>query len=500
MSVYIHKYFGILYECRYIMNDTIHMLERGKVPPQAIDIEEAVLGAMMIDKKGLDEVIDILLPEIFYKPEHQEIFKVIQKLFHDAQPIDLYTISAQLRKEGKIEKIGGDYYLVFLTQKVVSSAHIEIHVRILQQKFILRRLIEISSNIIEKSYDETTDVFELLSIAESNIFDITQNHMKKNYESSKSLIYKAIERIKSVELSKGLSGVPSGFKQIDAITSGWQKSDFIVIAARPGMGKTAFMLTMARNIVVDNTIPVVIFSLEMSAIQLITRLISSETGISSQKLRRGQLSSSEWELLYKKVRYLEEAPFFIDDTPGLSVFDLRAKCRRLVSKRGVGLIFIDYLQLMTIGSVNKTYNREQEISIISRSLKSVAKELDVPVIALSQLSRAVETRGGAKRPLLSDLRESGAIEQDADIVSFIYRPEYYGFSTWDTEDSSPCRGEAEMIFAKNRNGVIDNIRLRFINERAQFIDLEKYTVNHSHVENIDEGFNPFSLGEDDLPF
>jgi len=449
-------------------------------PPQALGVEEAILGAMMIDKKGLDEVIEILLPEIFYKPEHQEIFKVIKNLFHDAQPIYLYTISAQLKKEGKIEQIGGDFYLEFLTKKVVSSAHIEIYVRILQQKFILRSLIDISSNIIEKSYNDSIDVFELLSLAESNIFDITKNHIKKNYESSKSLIYQAIERIKNVE---GLGGVPSGFKQIDSITSGWQKSDFIVIAGRPGMGKTAFMLTMARNIVVDNTVPVVIFSLEMSSIQLITRLISSETGISSQKLRRGQLSNSEWELLYKKVRYLEEAPLFIDDTPGLSVFDLRAKCRRLVSKRGVGLIFIDYLQLMTVGSGNKTYNREHEISIISRSLKSIAKELDVPLIALSQLSRAVETRGGTKRPLLSDLRESGAIEQDADIVSFIYRPEYYGFSNWDTEDRSPCIGEAEMIFAKNRNGVIDNIRLQYLNERAKFIDLEEYTVK-----------------EDDLPF
>lgn len=487
----------------YMMNESqtnniqISLLERprnGKIPPQAIDIEEAVLGALMINKKGLDDVIDILIPDIFYKPEHKDIFKVIKKLFHDAQPIDLYSISAQLRKEEKIEKIGGDYYLAFLTKKKVASAHIEIYVRILQQKFILRSLIDISSSIIEKSYNDTIDVFELLSQAESNIFDITQNHIKKTYESSKSLIYQAIERIKNVELLNGLSGVPSGFKQIDAITSGWQKSDFIIIAGRPGMGKTAFMLTMARNIVIENTIPIVIFSLEMSAIQLITRLISSETGFSSQKLRKGQLSNSEWEFLYNKIRSLEEAPFFIDDTPSLSIFDFRARCRRLVSKRGVGLIFIDYLQLMTVGSGNKAYNREQEISIISRNLKSIAKELDVPVIALSQLSRAVETRGGTKRPLLSDLRESGAIEQDADIVSFIYRPEYYGFSHWETEERSSCIGEAEIIFAKNRNGVIDNIRLRFIKERAQFLDLEKYKENHFHIEKT------FSLGEDDLPF
>ncbi len=466
------------------MNDQQPKNGKSKSLPQALDIEEAILGAILLDKKGLDEVIEILIPDVFYRPEHKEIFKVIKKLYHEAQPIDLYTISAQLKKEGKIEKIGGEYFLVFLTKKVVSSAHIEIYVRILQQKFILRSLIDISSKIIEKSYNDSIDVLELLSLAESNIFDISQNHIKKPYESSKSLIHQAIERIKTVELSKGLSGISSGFKKIDAITSGWQKSDFIVIAGRPGMGKTAFMLTMARNIVVDNNVPVVIFSLEMSSIQLINRLISSETGFSSQKLRRGQLSNSEWEILYKKVRSLEEAPLFIDDTPSISVFDLRAKCRRLVSKRRVGLIFIDYLQLMTVGSGNKTFNREQEISIISRSLKALSKELDVPIIALSQLSRAVESRGGNKRPLLSDLRESGAIEQDADIVTFIYRPEYYGFINWDTEERSPCLGEAEIIFAKNRNGLIDNIRLRFINERAQFIDFEE---------------NP-SLGEDELPF
>lgn len=478
----------------HIQTSLVNSNRKERVQPQAIEIEEAVLGVMMIDQKSLDDIIDFLIPEIFYKSEHKDIFKVVKKLFHEAQPIDLYTISDQLKKEGKIEKIGGNSYLEFLTKKVISSSHIEIYVRILQQKFILRNLIDISSSIIEKSYKDSIDVFELLSLAEANIFDITQNNIKKTYESSKSLIYQAIERIKNIDLLKGLSGVPSGFKKIDAITAGWQKSDFIVIAGRPGMGKTAFMLTMARNIVVENNIPVVIFSLEMSSIQLINRLISSETGISSQKLRKGQLSKSEWDHLYKKVKSLEEAPFFIDDTPSLSIFDLRTKCRRLVSKKGVGLIFIDYLQLMTVGNGKKTYNREQEISIISRSLKSIAKELDVPVIALSQLSRAVENRGGPKRPLLSDLRESGAIEQDADIVSFIYRPEYYGFSNWDTGERNFCKGEAEIIFAKNRNGIIDNIRLRFINERAQFIDLEEYTINSSPKENI------FSLGEDDLSF
>ncbi|XOD69163.1 MAG: replicative DNA helicase [Flavobacteriales bacterium AspAUS03] len=448
--------------------------DRGKIPPQALDLEEVVLGAMMIDKKGLDEVIDILTPDIFYKPAHQELFQTIQKLFHDSQPIDLNTVSERLRQEGKLEVVGGDYYLVQLTQRVVSSAHIEYHTRIIQQKFILRRLIEISSDLIEQAYDETTDVFQLLDVAETNLFGITQDHLKRSSETAQSLILQAIDRIKKVESAEGLSGVPSGFAKIDKITSGWQKSDLIIFAARPGMGKTAFMLSMTRNIVVEQKIPVALFSLEMSSVQLITRLIASETGISSEKLRKAHLSDIEWNQLYSKVKRLEEAPLFIDDTPALSIFDLRAKCRRLVSRHGVRLIMIDYLQLMGVGVGVKPGNREQEISVISRSLKSIAKELDAPVIALSQLSRAVETRGGIKRPLLSDLRESGAIEQDADIVSFIYRPEYYGFRTWDSDDGAPCQGQAEIIVAKHRNGGLDNVRLRFISEQAKFMDMEEY--------------------------
>ncbi|XOD68093.1 MAG: replicative DNA helicase [Flavobacteriales bacterium Tduv] len=464
---------------------------RGKIPPQALDLEEAVLGAMMIDKKGLDQVIDILVPDIFYKPAHQEIFRAIQKLFHDSQPVDLITISDCLRQDGNMDLVGGDYYLIQLSQKVISSAHIEYHTRIIQQKFILRRLIEISSELIEQAYDETIDVFELLNMSEAKIFEITHGHLKRSSETAQTLIYQAIDRIKKVEATEGLSGVASGFVKLDRLTSGWQRSDLIIFAARPGMGKTAFILSMARNIVAEQKIPVAFFSLEMSSIQLITRLIASETGISSEKLRRAQLSNVEWSQLYSKVKRLEESPLFIDDTPALSVFDLRAKCRRLVSQHGVRLIMIDYLQLMAADVGGKHGNREQEISIISRSLKSIAKELDVPVIALSQLSRAVETRGGSKRPLLSDLRESGAIEQDADIVSFIYRPEYYGFSTWDDDGATPCQGQAEVIIAKHRNGGLDNVRLLFINEQAKFVDMEEYSFADvgAHIEALQSSMN-----------
>ncbi len=446
-------------------------LERGKLPPQAIDLEEAVLGAMMIDKKGVDEIIDVLSPQVFYKIQHQTIYSTIQKLFNTTQPIDLLTVSNELKSEGKLDLIGGEYYLIQLTQKVSSSAHIEYHARVLIEKFILRQLIEISSNIIDKSYDETTDVFDLLDYSESKLFEITEKGIKRSFEDSSKLVHDAIAKIKAMSEKEGMSGIPSGFSQVDRVTSGWQESDLVIIAARPGMGKTAFVLSMARNMAIDYNIPVAIFSLEMASVQLITRMISSETGIKAEKLRKATLENHEWQQLYNNVQNLENAPLFIDDTPALSIFDLRAKARRLVSQHGVKLIIIDYLQLMTLGGGKSTGNREQEIATISRNLKSIAKELNIPVIALSQLSRSVETRGGNKRPLLSDLRESGAIEQDADIVSFIYRPEYYNLEVWDDDQGTPCAGQAEFIIAKHRNGSLENIRLRFINNQAKFTDL-----------------------------
>jgi len=449
-------------------------LEKGKLPPQVTDFEEAVLGAMMIDKKGIDEVIDILQPEAFYKEGHKYIFEAIDQLFVGNQPIDLLTVSAQLRKNGKLDLAGGDAYLVSLTQKISSSAHIEFHSRVILQKFIQRSLIRISNEIIEDAYDETTDVFDLLDKAEAKLYEVTQGNIKKSSETAQSLVAQAKKRIEEISTKEGLSGLPTGFHKLDELTSGWQPSDLIIIAARPGMGKTAFVLSMARNIAIASGAGVAFFSLEMSSVQLITRLISSETGLSSEKLRTGKLEKHEWEQLNVKVKDLERAPLFIDDTPSLSIFDLRAKARRLASQYGIKLIVIDYLQLMTAGGSQKGGgNREQEISTISRNLKALAKELDIPVIALSQLSRAVETRGTSKRPLLSDLRESGAIEQDADIVSFIYRPEYYKIEEWDDEFRSPTAGQAEFIVAKHRNGGLDNIRLKFLGMYGKFDNLDE---------------------------
>lgn len=495
---------------------TIINLEKGKIPPQALDLEEAVLGAMMIDKKGVDEVIDILSPEAFYSEGHQHIFQSIFELFQESKPIDLLTVSTQLKKNEKLDIVGGDFYLISLTQKVSSSAHIEYHARIILQKFIQRSLIKISSEIIEDAYDETQDVFDMLDRAEAKLYDVTQGNLKRSSETAQDLVIQAKKKIEEISNKKGLSGIPSGFDKLDRLTSGWQPSDLVIVAARPGMGKTALTLSMARNISVNQNIPVAFFSLEMSSVQLITRLISSETALSSEKLRTGKLEKHEWEQLNVKVKGLEKAPLYIDDTPSLSIFDLRAKARRLASQHGIKLIIIDYLQLMTAGGSQKGGNREQEISTISRNLKALAKELNVPVIALSQLSRAVETRGGSKRPILSDLRESGAIEQDADIVSFIYRPEYYKIEEWDDEERSPTEGQAEFIVAKHRNGGLDNIRLKFLGHLGKFDNLDDFGTPfefHSKMNAAanDDTFKPetdyrasadeaFGTEDNDVPF
>ena len=489
-------------------------LEKGKIPPQAIDLEEAVLGAMMIDKKGIDDVIDILHSDAFYDVKHQEVYAAIYELFQNSEPIDLLTVSNLLRKKGKLDLVGGDFYLIRLTQKVASSAHIEFHARIILQKYIQRRLISISSEIIESSYDESTDVFDLLDEAEGKLFEVTQGNLKKSSEDAGSLVKQALKKIQEIGNQEGMSGLATGFTKLDQLTSGWQPSDLIIIAARPGMGKTAFVISMAKNMAIDFNHAVAVFSLEMSSVQLITRMISSETGLTSEKLRKGNLEPHEWEQLNVKVKKLSDAPIFIDDTPSLSIFDLRAKARRLVSQHNVRIIVIDYLQLMTAGGNGKGGgNREQEISTISRNLKALAKELNVPVIALSQLSRAVETRGGSKRPLLSDLRESGAIEQDADIVSFIFRPEYYGMTEWDDDDHTPCEGQGEFIVAKHRNGGLDNIRLKFTGHLAKFSDLEEGFSSEfqSSMNNPfdDDDFSPnqriepkdaFGDDDDDVPF
>lgn len=462
----------------------------GKMPPNALDFERIVIGTFLIDRKGLDHSIDLLTPEVFYDPRHQTIFASILKLYESNSPIDLMTVIQDLKKNEKLNLAGGDHYIIDLTMGVSSSAHIEYHVRVILEKFILRSLINVSANVIDSSYKETTDVFELLDKAEQSFFEITNGTIKKGFDTANSLVKEAIDKIKSLKDKEGLSGIPSGFTALDKETGGWQNSDLIIIAARPAMGKTAFILSMARNICVDHNIPMALFSLEMASVQLITRMISSETGISSEKLRKGQMSDDEWQRLFTNVSALENAPLYIDETPSLSIFDFRAKCRRLVMQHGVKIIMVDYLQLMTASSGKGGGNREQEIAMISRSLKAIAKELNVPVIALSQLSRTVETRPG-KRPMLSDLRESGAIEQDADIVSFIFRPEYYKIAVWDNDEEgaeTSTENQAEIIIAKHRNGATADVRLAFHKNIGKFADLG---TNYDYT--------PSSFGQKDEP-
>ncbi len=439
----------------------------GKVPPQALDIEEAVLGALMLEKDALSNVIDILNTETFYSDAHKAIFEAILDLFNNSEPVDMRTVVSQLRKNGKLEFVGGAYYIAELTSKVSSAANVEHHARLILEMAIKRELIKVASDIHHSAYEDTTDVFNLLDRIEQSLFEITESNIKKNYDDMRSLMVQAIHQLEERKNHKdALTGVPSGFTQLDRVTSGWQKSDLVIIAARPGMGKTAFVVSALRNAAINFNLPVAIFSLEMSSVQLVNRLISAEAELESEKIRRGRLQEHEWVQLVEKTKKLTNAPLFIDDTPAISILELRAKCRRLVSQHNVQAIVIDYLQLMSGDSTGG--NREQEIASISRALKGIAKELVVPVIALSQLSRAVETRGGDKRPQLSDLRESGSIEQDADIVMFLYRPEYYKIT--EDEFGNPTQGLAEMIIAKHRNGSLENIPLKFIGKFTKFAD------------------------------
>ena len=457
-----------------------NFVEAGKVQPQATELEEAVLGAMMLEKDPLTNVIDILHKEVFYSEKHQYIYDAINKLFQASEPVDMLTVTQQLKRDGHLEFVGGPYYITQLTNKVVSAANIEFHARIIIEKYLQRELIRISRETIEDSYDDTKDVLGLLDRTEQKLFDVSEKNIRKKSEDMASLVQMSIKNIEiASQNTDSISGIPSGFTELDRVTAGWQKSDLIILAARPGMGKTAFVLSMARNMAIDFNKPTAVFSLEMSATQLVTRLIASESEISASKLKRGDLTKDEWQTLHTKIGQLAEAPIYIDDTPALTIFELRAKCRRLKQKHDIQMIVIDYLQLMSSGKDNNG-NRVEEISIISRSLKSLAKELDIPVICLSQLSRQVETRTGHKKPILSDLRESGAIEQDADMVIFIYRPEYYKFDT--CEDGTPAEGVGEIIIAKHRNGGLEDVKLRFVPHLAKFQDLETSNFEFSEFE------------------
>jgi len=443
--------------------------EFGKLPPQALELEEAVLGALMIEKDAYSLVSEILKPECFYKVVHQKIFEAIMSLAVRQEPIDMHTVTEQLRKNGDIDDIGGPYYITLLTAKVSSAAHLEYHSQIIVQKFLARELIRITSDIQTKAFDDKIDVDDLMQEAEGMLFEVSQRNLKKDVTQINPVIGEAIKRMEIAATKEGSSGVPSGFHALDKITSGWQRSDLIIMAARPAMGKTAFVLSMAKNMGVDFNIGVAVFSLEMSNVQLVNRLIMNVCELEGEKVKNGQLTKEEWVKLDKDVKELIDAPIFVDDTPSLSVFELRSKARRLVKEHNVQIIIIDYLQLMNASGMSFG-SREQEISIISRSLKGLAKELDIPIIALSQLNRGVEGRTGyeGKRPQLSDLRESGAIEQDADMVCFIHRPEYYKI-TEDLQGNSTL-GIAQIIVAKHRNGATDDADLKFKGAYAKFMN------------------------------
>ena len=446
--------------------------EYGHLQPQAPELEEAVLGALMIEKDAYSLVSEILRPESFYEHRNQLIYAAITDLAIQQKPIDILTVTEQLRSRGDLDEVGGPFYITQLSGKVASSAHIEYHARIIAQKFLARELISFTSNIQTKAFDETQDVDDLMQEAEGKLFEISQQNMKKDYTQINPVIQEAYEMLqKAAARTDGLSGLSSGFHQLDKMTSGWQNSDLIIIAARPAMGKTAFVLSMAKNMAVNNKVPVALFSLEMSNVQLVNRLIVNVCEIPGEKIKSGQLAPYEWGQLDYKIKELYDAPLYVDDTPSLSVFELRTKARRLVREHDVKIIIIDYLQLMNASGMSFG-SRQEEVSTISRSLKGLAKELNIPIIALSQLNRGVESREGidGKRPQLSDLRESGAIEQDADMVCFIHRPEYY--KIYQDDRGNDLRGMAEIVIAKHRNGAVGEVLLRFKGEFTRFSNPE----------------------------
>ncbi len=450
----------------------------GRVAPRDLELEEAVLGALMLERDAYTTVCDLLKPESFYEPANATIYAAIQTLGASQKPIDMLTVTEQLRLDGKLDEVGGAVYVTSLTSRVASAAHVEFHARIVAQKYLARELITFASNIENKAFDESNDVDDLLQEAEGKLFEISQNNVKKDVMQIDPIISQALKQmdIAKARGTDGISGLETGFHDLDKLTSGWQNSDLIIIAARPAMGKTAFVLSMAKNMAVNYSTPIAVFSLEMSNLQLVNRLLSNVCEIEGQKIKSGNISDVEYEKMMVRLKHLTGAPLYIDDTPSLSIFELRTKARRLVREHQVKMIIIDYLQLMNASGM-KFGSREQEVSMISRSLKQLAKELDIPIIALSQLNRSVESRTDGKRPQLSDLRESGAIEQDADIVCFIHRPEYYLRSGFDSENHD-IRGLAEFIIAKHRSGSVDDVKLRF---RAQFARFENYTENNPDI-------------------
>ena len=458
--------------------------EFGKLPPQDTSLEDAVLGALMLEKDAYNDVCEILKPEAFYNPANQKIYEAIQSLASHGKPIDMLTVTDQLRTNQVLDEVGGAIRISELTGLVSSAANVEFHARIVAQKYLARELISYSSQVQALAFDESVDVLDLMQEAEGKLFEISKNTLKRDIIPIESAVQAAIKKIEEAANREGnVSGLESGFHKLDRLTSGWQNSDLIIIAARPAMGKTAFVLSMAKNMAVDYNCPVAVFSLEMSSLQLVNRLISNVCSLEGEKIKSGQLTQPEWENLITRTRSLSSAPLYIDDTPSLSIFELRTKARRLVREKQVKIIIIDYLQLMNATGM-KFGSREQEVSTISRNLKQLAKELDIPIIALSQLNRSVETRAAddklGKRPQLSDLRESGAIEQDADIVCFIHRQDYYTKSSVDAEGNN-IKGVAEFIVAKHRSGATETINLRFVSRFARFENDDDMNVQDSET-------------------
>lgn len=477
---------------------------QGRIPPRDIELEQAVLGAMMLEKDAYTKVCDILKVDSFYDPNHRKIYEAVQTLGARQQPIDMLTVTEQLRLNGCLDEVGGPLYISQLTARVGSAANVEFHARIVAQKYLARELISFASLIESQAFDESNDVDDLLQEAEGKLFEISQRNVKKDVTQIDPVINDAVKQMQIAQnRASGLSGLETGFHELDKITSGWQNSDLIIIAARPAMGKTALVLSMAKNMAVNYNTPLAIFSLEMSNLQLVNRLISNVAEIEGSKIKSGDLNQLEWQQLFARIKYLTGAPMFIDDTPSLSIFELRTKARRLVREHGVKIIIIDYLQLMNASGM-KFGSREQEVSMISRSLKQLAKELNIPIIALSQLNRSVESRTDGKRPQLSDLRESGAIEQDADIVCFIHRPEYYTKSGEDAQGRD-IRGLAEFIIAKHRSGAVGDVNLHFRAKYARFENQGELPLGEAtHVEskmntmNNPSGSSPLSGGTADF--
>ncbi len=438
----------------------------GKLPPHDTELEEVVLGALMLEKDAYMSVADFLTPDAFYDPRNAKIYDAISTLGFNQRPIDMITVTEQLRVNGTLDAVGGAVHIAELTSRVYSAANVEFHAKSVSQKFLARRRSKFASQVSTDAYDEANDVDDLLQQAEGQLFEISQTHLKREVTQIDPVLNLALEQIQTAaNTSTGLSGLKTGYDELDRMTSGWQNSDLIIIAARPAMGKTAFVLSMAKNMALDYNTPVAIFTLEMANVQLVKRLISNVANLEGEKIKSGQLSPEEWERLNSRIATIYSAPMYLDETPGLSITELRTKARRLVREHGVKLIMIDYLQLMNATGM-KLGSREQEVSTISRSLKALAKELNIPIIALSQLNRSTETRED-KRPVLSDLRESGAIEQDADIVCFIHRPEYYTKSAVDANNND-IRGLAELIVAKHRSGAVGDVKLRFVSRFARF--------------------------------